>query len=125
MKYLEGRGGGSSNNCLVIVLAWASLSSPASHSSLLCYLYVFRISLVIANVAGCELRGQGICCPRLCQDLAGCQKRKLDLQKEVVWLEICGRVLTSSLFPANRPTLSHKLFFFQDISVLFFSNCTL
>ena len=96
-------GGGSSNRCFVIVLAWTSLSSPASHSSL-CYLYVSRISLEIANVTGCELRGQGIFCPKLCQDLTGCQKRKFALSKKVVWLESRGRVLTtSSLFSANLP----------------------
>ena len=55
-------------------------------------------------VAGCELRGQGIFCPKLCQDLAGSRTRKFDLSKEVVWLESCGRVLTtSSLFSANLP----------------------
>ena len=55
-------------------------------------------------MAGCELRGQGIFCLKLCQDLAGCQKRKFALSKEVVWLESRGRVLTtSSLFSANLP----------------------
>ena len=59
---------------------------------------------MIANVAGCELRGQDIFFPKLCQDLAGCQKRKFALWKEVLWLEISGRVITtSSLFPANLP----------------------
>jgi hypothetical protein len=35
---------------------------------------------VVVRVAVCELRGQGIVCFKLCQDLAGCQRqRKFDL----------------------------------------------
>ena len=91
-------------------------SSAPSFPCLPCYItfmFVSRISLVIANMVACELRGHRMFCPKPCQHIPGWCRREnlLSTRRWCGWKYVGGCYQHLVSFLPIVPPLSQKLRF--------------